>query len=406
MPTEETTRKRPRSPPAPRHVPPRPYALLPFHGEHKRAVSSVAFAPTPREYVAVSTARCATGSADGTAKIWDLTPAMLQSININDDSGGANDKQSSSTPLKPLTLSGHTRGINDVAWSPSRRYLSTASDDKTLRLWDASTSDALVEFKGHLAFVFSTHFSPVSDLMASGSFDSTVKLWDVRSGSCVSTLPAHSDPVTSVRFNYDGTCVASGSHDGLVRVWDTAAGQCLKTIVGEEKHGGAGGSAAGGLAVGCVTFSPNGKYLLSGSLDGKVRLWDLVGGKWFSGGGTGGTTTTDNDDNNKETKSKQRREKCLKTYRSHVNSRFCVFSTFSTVNPDRNMVISGSEDGKVYLYDLQSRLVRQTLDGHQGDAVLAVDCHDTLELIGSGGMTKDKTVRFWAAASSSSTPET
>lgn len=287
--------------------------------------------------------------------------------------------------LKPLTLSGHARGINDVAWSPSRQYVATASDDKTLRLWDVSSphttsgvatngtgaGEALVEFKGHLDFVFSASFSPTSDLLASGSFDSTIKLWDVRCGSCVSTLPAHSDPVTSVAFNFDGTCIASASHDGLARVWDVATGECLKTIVGEE--------SSEGVAVGCVKFSPNGKYLLSSSLDGKVRLWDLVGGKWFD-------------------QSPQRRGKCLKTYCSHSNSRFCTFSTFSTVNPARNLVISGSEDGRVYLYDLQSRMVRQTLDGHEGDSVLAVDAHDRLELIGTGGMTKDKTVRFWGVA--------
>lgn len=285
-----------------------------------------------------------------------------------------------SRTLKPLTLSGHARGINDVAWSASQQYLATASDDKTLRLWDVSSEsngatasdagEALVEFKGHLDFVFSTSFSPVSDLMASGSFDSTVKLWDIRSGSCVATLPAHSDPVTSVTFNYDGTCVASASHDGLARVWDVGTGECLKTIVGEE--------SSEGVAVGCVNFSPNGKYLLSGSLDGKIRLWDLVGGKWLG--------------------EKKRRGKCLKTYCAHTNSKFCVFSTFSTVNPQRQLIISGSEDGKVNLYDLQSRMVRQTLDGHNGDAVLAVDSHDTIELIGSGGMTKDKMVRFWGNA--------
>jgi COMPASS component SWD3 len=186
----------------------------------------------------------------------------------------------------------------------------------------------------------------------------------------VATLPAHSDPVTSVVFNYDGTCIASASHDGLARIWDVSTGECLKTVVGEE--------SSEGVAVGCAEFSPNGKYLLSGTLDGRVRLWDLVGGKWS------------------EDRSK-RRGKCLKTYCAHTNTRFCMFSTFSTVNPQRNLVISGSEDGKVYLYDLQSRMVRQTLDGHDGDAVLAVGAHDQLELIGSGGMTKDKTVRFWKA---------
>jgi COMPASS component SWD3 len=158
-------------------------------------------------------------------------------------------------------------------------------------------------------------------------------------------------------------------------VWDVGTGECLKTIVGEE--------SSGGVAVGCVNFSPNGRFLLSGSLDGRVRLWDLVAGRWcFTG----------------EKAETKRRGRCSKTYLGHVNSRFCVFATFSTVNPSRNMVVTGSEDGKVYLYDLQSRMVRQTLDGHGGDEVLAVDAHDSLELIGSGGMTKDRTVRFWGVA--------
>ena len=64
-------------------------------------------------------------------------------------------------------------------------------------------------------------------------------------------------------------------------------------------------------------------------------------------------------------------------------------------------MVSGSEDGGVHLYDLQSRIARQTLEGHS-DAVLAVDAHGTLELIGSGGMANDQYVRFWAPKSSPS----
>ena len=71
------------------------------------------------------------------------------------------------------------------------------------------------------------------------------------------------------------------------------------------------------------------------------------------------------------------------------------------MNPRRRGVVSGSEDGRVHLYDLQSRLARQTLEGHS-DAVLAVDAHGTLELIGSGGMANDRYVRFWAPKSSPS----
>jgi COMPASS component SWD3 len=89
--------------------------------------------------------------------------------------------------------------------------------------------------------------------------------------------------------------------------------------------------------------------------------------------------------------------KCAKTYSGHTNAKYCVFAAFLSANSNRQCVVSGSEDGMVYLYDLQSRLIRQTLKGHN-DAVLAVDAHQSLEFIGSGGMTKDKCVRFWSTS--------
>lgn len=129
----------------------------------------------------------------------------------------------------------------------------SGSDDKTVRLWDCISGEALVEFRGHDNFVFcvSMHHS----LLASGSFDETVKLFDIRSGECVSTLPAHSDPVTAVAFNRDGTCVASASHDGLIRIWDVGTSECLKTIF-----------ASGNPPVASVTYSPNGKVRGGGLL--------------------------------------------------------------------------------------------------------------------------------------------
>ena len=347
------------------------YAALPVYGEHKRAVSSVSFAPPTKQYYGASAssntpslATCASASADGTVKIWqvDTTIGRIDTA----------DGLASSTHLSARShLQGHTRGINDVCWSPTAEYLATASDDKSLRLYDAEKGETFVEFKGHQNFVFCCKFNPQSNLLVSGSYDETVKLFDVRCGECVMTLPAHSDPVTGVDFSPDGTCIVSGSYDGLIRVWDTATGECLKTIYAE-----------GNPAVGNVSFAPNGRYVLGGTLDSKLRLWDV----------NGRVVGVEGENNTNE--SGQRTGKCSKTYSGgHTNNKFCVFSPFSIANRNRQSIVSGSEDGKVYIYDLQSRQVRQTLDSHS-QAVLAVDAHRSLELIGSGGI--DKTVRFWA----------
>ena len=55
---------------------------------------------------------------------------------------------------------------------------------------------------------------------------------------------------------------------------------------------------------------------------------------------------------------------------------------------------AGSEDQKVYLWDLQTKEIAQTLVGHTG-AVLAVSTHPTEMIVASGGMAPDNTVKIW-----------
>lgn len=369
---------------------PAPFVEVPWRGTHEKAVSAVAFAPahqqSPWHGSRSVAAVCASASADGTVGMWRLTEDMMDPA-----SWPASRKAAAAEKPKVLraarTLSGHTRGINDVTFSCTAEYLATASDDKTLRVWDAATGSGLVEFKGHTNFVFSCAFSPQSNLLASGSFDETVKLWDVRSGDCVSTLPAHSDPVTGVDFNRDGTCIVSGSHDGLIRIWDTMTGECLKTIY-----------AGGNPPVSFVRFSRNGKFVLSGTLDSTLRLW-RVGDRPAGPAGAGGGATSAVAGGSALGGGGAR---CTKTYTGgHANSKFCIFSAFAVANPGRHSIVTGSEDGKVYLYDLQRRSVSQVLTGHT-DSVLAVAAHDSREIFATGGMAEDCTVRFWVPGTSRS----
>merc|ERR1719491_1869197 len=123
-----------------------PFVLQGFYGEHKRAISSVSFSPIQNNRTSsfnsnskhIGSILCASSSADQSAKIWDIANNV--------------EEETVSSPLltrmePKSTFTGHSKGINDVCWSPSAEYVATASDDRTLRLWDVQTGDAYVEFK-------------------------------------------------------------------------------------------------------------------------------------------------------------------------------------------------------------------------------------------------------------------
>ena len=58
----------------------------------------------------------------------------------------------------------------------------------------------------------------------SASFDSTVRLWEVERGTCIHTLTKHQEPVYSVAFSPDGRFLASGSFDKCVHIWNVTVG--------------------------------------------------------------------------------------------------------------------------------------------------------------------------------------
>jgi COMPASS component SWD3 len=155
---------------------------------HKKGVAQVRFSPDGNWL--------ASGSADGTIKIWDT-----------------------STGQHVRTLEGHLAGISTIAWSPDSNTIASGSDDKTIRLWHRNTGKPYPNpLTGHHNYVFSIAFSPKGNMLVSGSYDEAVFLWDLRGRRLMRSLPAHSDPVGGVDFIRDGTLVCSCSTDGLVYV--------------------------------------------------------------------------------------------------------------------------------------------------------------------------------------------
>ena len=72
--------------------------------------------------------------------------------------------------------------------------------------------------------VMSVSFSPCGGRIASASADRTIKVWEASTGTCQSTLSGHDGFVWSVCFSPDGKKIASGARDKTVRIWDAATG--------------------------------------------------------------------------------------------------------------------------------------------------------------------------------------
>ncbi|PWN32778.1 will die slowly-like protein [Meira miltonrushii] len=305
---------------------------------HKKSVSSLAISPDGTEIVS--------SGADGLLKIWSLATGSLRATL---------DAQEQIEP----SSSTQRQGISDVAWSSDGKYIVCGGDDKLVRVWHAKRLELLCEFEGHTSFIFCVAFNPNTTLAVSGSFDESVRMWDLQKKRCHRTIAAHSEAVTGVAFNRDGSILASCSYDGLIRLWDAFTGQCLKTLV----HGEA-------MPIGHVVFSPNGFQLLATSLDNSIRLWDMANGR------------------------------VLKTYVGHQNAKFALKSAFTAWNTsDSNsdlpcFVVAGSEDQKVYLWDLQGKQVEHTLQSHR-DVVLCIAAHPSKPIIASASLDRDPCIKVW-----------
>ncbi|MEG4156479.1 MULTISPECIES: WD40 domain-containing protein [unclassified Microcoleus] len=256
--------------------------LVTFTG-HNNSVRSVCFSPTSDAI--------ATASNDGTAKLWDLQGNCWVTFTGHNYSvrsvcfsptgdaiaTASSDKTAKLWDLQGnclVTFTGHNHPVNSVSFSPTRDAIGTASDDKTAKLWDLQ-GNCLVTFTGHHDWVNSVSFSPTGDAIATASDDNTAKLWDLE-GNCLVTFTGHNNSVWSVSFSPTGDTIATASHDGTAKLWDLH-GNLLADFSGYKGNLLKGEADFVELTspIYSICFSRDGKSLITGSQDGKVRFWPV-----------------------------------------------------------------------------------------------------------------------------------
>jgi CHAT domain/WD domain, G-beta repeat len=155
--------------------------------------------------------------------------------------------------------------VNAVAFSPDARWLATASDDKTARIWEISSGEQLHSLT-HTGKVRSMAFGPDGSWLATGS-GKTARTWDTRSGQQLQTiaLPHDISEVQAVASSPDGRWLATSFFNSM-RIWDARSGKKIRI------------TALDSWGIEVVAFSPDARWLATGSF-GSTRIWDTRRGK-------------------------------------------------------------------------------------------------------------------------------
>ncbi|KAJ4423680.1 U3 small nucleolar RNA-associated protein 15 [Gnomoniopsis sp. IMI 355080] len=170
----------------------------------------------------------------------------------------------------------HKQPVWVTKWSPAdMTMLMSASDDKTVRLWDLPSPAPTRQFVGHQDYVRSGAFMPgglgsSSNMLVTGSYDATVRIWDSRVPTGSVLTFKHAAPVEQVLPLPTGTTVLAAA-DNAISVLDLVAAKPLRVITNHQK------------TVTSLCLASNGKRVVSGGLDGHVKIfetgsWNVVAG--------------------------------------------------------------------------------------------------------------------------------
>jgi len=193
--------------------------------------------------------------------------------------------------------------------------------------------------------VMDVKFSPSAINFVTAQSDHTIRMWSSKTGECVKILKGHTNLVAALSYSLNGREVISGGDDRSARVWDIHTGRNTHVLKGHAD------------SVSCVAYAMTGDMALSGSWDSTIRLWRVPDCGLF---------------------------KILKGHEDKIASADFVNGT--------EHVLSAGFDGVIKMWDVSSGRILRDLKGHR-DRIMSLSVSPTENWLLSGSM--DGTVRIW-----------
>ena len=160
----------------------------------------------------------------------------------------------------------HEGPVFRVLWSPHGHYFASAGWDKTVRIFMQDHASAQRILVGHDTSISAITWHPNGTYVfsASDETDKSIRMWSIVTGTCVRMFTGHTEYISSLQCAPNGKVLASADVGGNIFFWDIDKGVRIKRCRGHGKGG-----------IPSMSFSAESTVLVSGGLDGSVRVWDV-----------------------------------------------------------------------------------------------------------------------------------